>query len=432
MRQKIHNLTKRPFLRNVITVASGTAAAQAIGMAFAPFVTRLYGPEVFGLQGLFMSVVGLLSTIAALSYPTAIVLPKSDADALGLARLSIYIGLVMALITTIALAFFGNDLFRLLNAEAIAAYVFLIPVAMFITVLGGVLSQWLIRKKEFSLTAKFAVFTALILNSVKTGMGVVHPTATVLIGTNIIGAMVGTALTYLGWRRTLRAQQEPVQVITQQTPLGHLAIRHRDFPLLRTPQNLINAVSQSLPVLLLASYFDASAAGQYTIAILVLGTPAALIGGSVMSVFYPRINEALHNGENARALILKTTVGMATLGCLPFLIVTIAGPDIFQFVFGKAWRSAGVYAQWLSVWIFLQYINKPAVSAVPALGLQGGLLIYEVFSTGTKVLALWIGFHLYSDPIIAVALFSIFGSVAYIWLILWVIRKAGTTSQINR
>jgi O-antigen/teichoic acid export membrane protein len=161
----------------------------------------------------------------------------------------------------------------------------------------------------------------------------------------------------------------------------------------------------------------------------VLGIPATLIGGSVMSVFYPRITAALHNGENARALILKATIGMAATGAIPFLLVMLTGPFLFQFVFGEAWRSAGVYAQWLSIWIFLQYINKPAVSAIPALGIQGGLLIYEVFSTGTKIIALWIGFALYQDAVIAVALFSLVGSAAYIWLILWVIHKS---SQANR
>ena len=85
---------------------------------------------------------------------------------------------------------------------------------------------------------------------------------------------------------------------------------------------------------------------------------------------------------------------------------------VFQLFFGEPWRPAGVYAQWLSIWIFLQYINRPAVAAIPALGLQGGLLIYELVSTGTKVLTLWVGFAVYEDPVIAIASFSLAGSSA--------------------
>lgn len=416
--------SKGPFIRNVLTVASGTAVAQAITMAFAPFITRLYGPEVLGLQGLFMTVVGLLSTVAALSYPTAIVLPRNDSDALGIAKLSIYIGLVTTLTVTIMLVFFGDTLFVLLKAEAIAAYTLLIPIAMFMTVLSGVLAQWLIRKKAFSLSAKFEIFSSLLVNSAKTGMGIIYPTAMVLIVTNLILTILATALTYLGWCRMRSPHWLNSELEERPATYSQLARRHSDFPLLRTPQNLINAFSQSLPILLLSTYFGASSAGQYAIAIAVLGIPTALIGGSVMSVFYPRINEALHKGENVKTLIIKATVGMAATGALPFMIVIFSGPFLFQLVFGDAWRDAGVYAQWLSIWIFLQFINKPAVSAIPALEIQGGLLIYEVFSTGTKILALWIGFTLYQDAVVAVAIFSLFGAAAYIWLIIWVIHRS--------
>jgi len=36
-------------VRNVALVGSGTAGAQAITMAFSPVITRIYGPEAFGL-----------------------------------------------------------------------------------------------------------------------------------------------------------------------------------------------------------------------------------------------------------------------------------------------------------------------------------------------------------------------------------------------
>ena len=425
LKSKLQNLVKRPFIRNVLTVASGTAVAQAVGMAFAPFITRLYGPEAFGLQGLFVSVVSLLSIIVAMGYPTAIVLPRSDVDALGLAKLSILIGFGMALVTTVALIFFGADLLRLLNAEAISAFLFLIPFAMVISVLGSVLAQWLIRRKAYQLTARFAVFTALLLNTAKTGMGVFAPSALVLIVTNVAGSLLGTLLTFFGWKRLAKNRSNEQAETAPAATLRQLATRHSDFPLLRTPQNLINAFSQNLPVLLLASYFGASASGQYTIALSVLALPANLIGNSVMAVFYPRITEAIHNGENARSLIVRATLGMAATGALPYLLVTIAGPFLFALVFGKEWHTAGVYAQWLSLWLFLQYINKPAVSAIPALRLQVGLLIYELFSTGTKIFALWLGFSVYGSAVVSVALFSLFGIVTYAWLILWVVYRSG-------
>ena len=410
------------FLRNVLTVATGTAAAQAIAMAFAPVLTRLYGPEAFGLQALFLSIVGLFATIAPLGYHTAIVLPERDADALTLVKVCMLSTAIFCAVATILLLLAGKPMLRLLGAEAIADWMLLLPVATLAAVIWSVQMQWFTRMKAFAASARLNVLAAVLGNLLKGGAGLVHPSALLLIVAHILATGAGNLLAYWGWRRSSALAGPDA---TPSAAMRTLAWQHRDFPLLRTPQDLINLLSQSLPVLLLSAYFGAAAAGQYAIAIAVLGVPAALIGGSVLSVFYPRVTDAIRQGEDARALILKATTAMAWTGALPLLVVAISGPALFRFVFGAQWETAGTYAQWLSAWIFLQYVNKPAVAAVPALGLQGGLLLYELASTGTKVLALWVGFSVFRDPVVAVALFSGAGVAAYLWLIVWVVRRSG-------
>lgn len=452
MYQRILHFSRRPFIRNVVTVASGTAAAQAISMIFAPLITRLYGPEAYGLQGVFMSVGGIMGAIGGMTYPLAIVLPRSDSDAIGLVWLSIYLSGAMAVLAAIIFYFFGAEALVLLNAEKISAYIYLLPVFMFITVLSTVLGQWFYRKKIFGLNAKVMVGQMLIVNMIKTGLGFLHPSAAALIATNTFGGLLGSVMMLLGLFKTSKTAQKEIDDLhktvrkNQRAPKGTrkarrksqkaakgskikssiwvLAKVHRDFPLLRAPQLLLNTISQSLPVMMLTTYFGSSSAGFYSIAVTVLGIPIGLIGNSIMPVFYSRINEAIHRGEDVRALIIKATIGLALSGALPFGIVIIAGPTLFGYVFGNEWRTAGVYAQWLSIWLFFQHINRPAVSAIPPLRLQRGLLIYELFSTGTKVLALYIGFVHFQSDVYSVALFSIFGMVAYIWLILWVIIRS--------
>lgn len=425
MRQRILQFSQRPFVRNVATVASGTAASQVIVMAFSPLITRLYGPEAYGMLGVFMSLVGVLGGVAALTYPVAIVLPKSDADAAGLARVSIYTGLATSFLTAIVLFFFGTEILSFLKAEAISSFMYLIPAFMLIATVSAVVGQWLIRKKAFTLTAKVTVWQSLVINAIKAGMGFLYPTAAVLIVINTLGVLLSAVLMLWGLRKMPAGSRQKTDIAEPGLSAWALAKRHGDFPLLRAPQVLINSVSQSLPAMMLAAFYGPAAAGFYAIACAVLGIPVALIGGSVMQVFYPRINEAIHRGEDARALIIKATLGLALSGAIPFAGVVVAGPLLFSFVFGSEWQVAGIYAQWLAIWLFFQYINKPAVSAIPALGIQRGLLIYELFSTGTKVLALYLGYTIFESDVAAVALFSIFGVVAYGWLILWVIVHSG-------
>lgn len=89
----------------------------------------------------------------------------------------------------------------------------------------------------------------------------------------------------------------------KQLSIKELAIKHKHFPIYRAPEVFINAVSQSLPVLMLTNFFGPVSAGFYSIGRSVLSMPSQLIGKSVGDVFYPRISEASNNGENVTNLI---------------------------------------------------------------------------------------------------------------------------------
>ncbi|MCW9057756.1 MAG: oligosaccharide flippase family protein [Gammaproteobacteria bacterium] len=409
------------FARNVAIVASGTAAAQAITLAFSPVITRLYDPEAFGLYGVFMALVSILTPVAALTYPIAIVLPKDDRDAKGLAKLSFFIAMMVAMAIAVMFLTSGELLMELLGSEAIAPYVMLIPLSMLFVACTEIAQQWLIRKKLFSITARVAVIQALLINSTKSGVGLFHPVGAVLVVVAAFGSAFHAMLLWAGIRKS---KTMPKKDGENNTSLSELARRHRDFPLYRAPQVTINALSQSLPILMLASFFGPAAAGFYTLSKTVMGVPSALIGKSVGDVFYPRITEAAHNKENLFRLILRATLALAAVGSIPFLLVIAFGPWLFSFVFGGEWVTAGEYAQWLALWFFFGFINKPSVAAMPSLNMQPWLLLYELVSTGSKVVALLIGFVYWNDDLLAIALMCVFGVVAYLVLILAVLKKS--------
>lgn len=376
-------------------------------MAFAPVITRLYGPEAFGMLGTFMAVLAVLTPVAALTYPIAIVLPKSDADAKILAKLSAVLALAVALITALVLLVGGDWIAQALSLEAIAGFLLLIPVAMVFSAYQQILTQWLIRKKQFKITARVAVFQALTVNSAKAGVGWFHPVGAALVVIAAIGQAFHALLLWTGMKGRAEAHPRPEDGRTGST--RELAKRHRDFPMYRAPQVALNALSQSLPVLMLASFFGPAAAGFYALGKQVMGVPSALIGQSVANVFYPRITEAAHNKENLASLILKATGALASVGALPFGLIVLFGPWLFNLVFGAEWDVAGEYARWLALWMYFGFLNRPSVAAIATLGLQGVFLVYEIISVAIRMLALYFGFFVWGSDIWAVALFSVAG-----------------------
>lgn len=427
MINKLKKLTRSKLVRNIAIVATGTAGAQAIVMAFSPVITRLYGPEAFGLLGAFMAILAIVTPIAALTYPVAIVLPRSDADAKGLAKLSGGLAVGMACLIAVIFLIAGDRLVDLLGLQAIDVFLLLIPLAMMFSAFQQILQQWLIREKKFRITAKAAVMHSIIICTMQAGIGLFYPISTVLIILATISNGLYAALFWLGIKNQIK-----INITTQQTVIEKesdlsffgiwaLAKRYQDFPIYRAPQDIINAFSQGLPILMLASFFGPAAAGFYTLAKAVMGAPSTLIGKSVGDVFYPRITKAAQDRENLFQLILKATLALTAIGFAPFTLVVAFGPWLFSLIFGAEWITAGEYARWLALFFLFNFINKPSVAAVPVLGIQKGLLFYEIFSTGAKTLGFFAGLYWFDSAIWAVALFSVIGVFAYITMILWVL-----------
>jgi len=427
----IERITGSRFVRNVLIVASGTAGAQAINMAFAPFITRLYGPEAFGLLGTFLATLAIVMPVAALTYPIAIVLPEKDHDAHRLAKLSALLAATLSLLVLFVVLIGGDRLTAVFGLEALDGFLVLIPLAMLFAAGQQIFEQLLIRRKQFKPIARVAIAQSLTLNLAKTGAGGLYPVG----GTLIVLATAGQALhSFFLWlcvrarAGNIAAERQEIDALgTSSQPdknLWGLAKAYRDFPLFRAPQVMINALSQGLPVLMLASFSGPAAAGFFSLGKTVLGVPVVLLGKSVGDVFYPRVVEAAQKKDPVLPLLLKATGLLAGVGFLPFLLVVAFGPWLFSLVFGAEWGMAGEYARWLSLGLFFGFLNRPSVMTIQTLGLQHLFLAYEIVSLAVRVLALFVGFVVFDSDLVAVALFSLAGVILNSFLIGLVMYKS--------
>lgn len=419
MRKRILAIMKGKFFRNVVLVVTGTASAQLVTMLLSPIITRLYGPEAYGQMGVFLAIVGVIAPVAALTYPIAIVLPKKESEAISIAKLSLYITVVIAAVTLILLILFNDIFINVLNLEEVASYVYLIPLVILFGGLVQINEQWLIRVKKFKSTAKVTFLESFIINSSKVGIGFFHPYASVLIILSVASNGLKALLMYLfvdKRKEIFNFNRKEIGLLTG------IAQKYRDFPIFRAPEVFLNAISLSLPVLLLTTFFGPASAGLYAIGRNVLGLPSRLIGKSVGDVFYPRISEAKHNGENLTKLIKQATFYLSLVGFLPFALVILFGPFLFSFVYGAEWEMAGHYARWVAPWFFFAFINSPSVMALPVLSAQSFHLKYTIFMLVVRILMLGVGYYAFESDLIAIALFGLSGAILNIGLILLTLK----------
>lgn len=420
MYKRVKTFIRSPLLRHVVIVASGAAGAQIITIVFTPLITRLYGPEAFGLLGTYMALLAVLTPMAALTYPIAIVLAKEDAEAECLAKMSIMLACGLSTIVLVIILIYGDGLASLLSADSIKPYLWLIPFVMTLAVIQQVLEQWLLRKSQFKVSAQVAILQSVIINSAKTGAGVCCPAAAVLIILQTIASGLNALLLWIGLDRSTNS----INLYSKNKffKIKEIAFKYKEFPLYRAPQVFLFTLSQSFPVLMLAFYFGPASAGFYSLARTVMGIPVTLVSKSVGDVFYPKITQVINNNGNAFSLILNATIGLSFVGFIPFVVVILMGPAIFGIVFGDNWLMAGEYARWIAAWLFFGFLNRPSIAAIPVLNLQRWFLNYEILSTTLKIISLVLGFLIFESDLYAIALMSISGAVAYCVLLIKVLK----------
>jgi len=395
--------------------------AQALAIISAPLVTRLYGPEVYGIYGVFSSLLAILATIGAMGYPTALVLPKEHPEAVQVMRVSAFTALSIAVLLSSLWLLFPNSLKSLRGIAVLGDEIGLLPLALLAATCVQITTQWLTRRRDFKSIATFTLFNAVWTNAARILIGLVWPAVVVLVWIYILGqAILAVNMTRI-IRRGIRGKtQEPSIPPSKPARLPDVAWKYRDFPFYRAPQDFINAVSKGVPVIMLSSLSGAVAAGLYSLATQLMGMPSSLVGNAVASVLYPDMAHRARDGRSLTFVIAKGTALLALFGLIPFGALCLFGPSLFALVFGEGWRGAGSYCQWLAVFYYLNFINKPAVAAIPVLGAQRGLLTYEIAGTLAKLGGLYAGYRIFGSDLAAVALFSLTGAAAYAALIAWV------------
>lgn len=422
-------LKNKPFIRNVFIVASGTAAAQAAALMLLPLITRLYGPEAYGLLGAFVAITAILTPLAALTFPTAIVLPKEDAEAVSIVRLSLKMMGLVAVLLAIVLVFFLDEFSYAFHVESLSGYLYLLPVIVFLTGLMEVMNQWLIRTGQYKIIAKAVAYQSILSYGIMVMIGLFHPVAAVLIVVTVFRTGITAVQMYL----KMKFNQETVKINLKEASLSSAAIvkKYRDFPVYRAPEVLISSVSYNIPVLLLTTFISPAAAGFYVLGRTALDLPSQLIGKAVGDVFYPRIANASVLKESLVDLINKATLTLSAIGIIPFGLVIIAGPELFTLVFGSDWLRAGEYARWIAFMSLTMFISRPAIHALPVINAQRFQLFFTMAMTLIRFGALYYGLVVMGDDLLAVMLFCTFSSVMYMALIVMTVVKSRNYMILN-
>jgi len=152
-------------------------------------------------------------------------------------------------------------------------------------------------------------------------------------------------------------------------------------------------------------------AGLYAFSYRLIILPLNLIAQSIRDVYFQRLSERFNEGTLTRKLIRQNYLKVLRLALVPFIATFFLAPLIFGPLFGEKWQQAGFYIQIMTPWLFMVFLNMPLSTIPSILNKQHLLLFYNAMLLIFRFLAIFAGYYFFSDPVVALILFSATGMI---------------------
>ncbi len=400
----------------VVSMVTGTALAQVINFAFSIYLSRIFLPSDFGAVAVFTSVLSFILVVSSGKFDVALVAAKENEDAKKLFTLSFVINLIISTLSLLAAALiYWLDIPILMDTPA-REWLYFFPLSVFLFTGSQIFWMWMVRKKEFGGLATVRVLEALGLNI----------TSILLKSWGAIGLFLGTISSQIISFICLlflykRKEPDPMELKDVQN-LEPTFEKYSEFPKVNILQGFIDIFQVNAVILFTTGFFAADIIGFYALCMRVLQVPMRLIVLPVSHVFFARASELHREGQSLEPLVKKTMWKVALVAAPLTVILLLIGPWLFSFVFGEKWNEAGVYAQLLAGWIFVDLVRAPVVQIASILGKQRGVLFISVIANVVLIGTLLLGIHYYQSPRLTFGLVSLTQGLMTLVLLIYVLR----------
>ncbi len=397
--------------QNVLALTAGTTLSQLILVATAPILTRLYTPRDFGLFALYISLSSIIAVLSTGCYEFAIMLPKKDSDAIIISILCLSLICSFCPIFFFAIFILNTTIANILKSPELKYWLFFLPISVLLTGIYSTLYNWSNRKQEYHRISVSRVFGSVVNSFISLLFGFWKLDIGGLILGNIIGQGISIGLLCLQFYKDFRLKT-PL-FIPSKIELYQQAKKYINFPRYSLPTNILNAITQQLPIILLNNFFGATIVGFYSLTQKVIGIPLSILSGSITDIFRQRSNEEFQRQGNCHTLFRTTFKRLVLISLIPFLCLFIFAPSLFSIIFNKEWHPAGEYARILSILFFFSFTASPLSYILYVTENQRIDLICHIILIIAIISSIMIGVY-YQNPVASIRYYTLSYSLIYI------------------
>lgn len=349
------NLKLNEFWRNISIVSVGYVISQLIVIIAIPILSRIYHPENFGLQSIYLSFALILGSLFTLKYELPIVFAKEDKESFSLVILTISFSALFSLVFFTLFLFFGDLIFNYLDLENDLILIFSIFVTTLLIGLLSALLQFNNKKKKFSVSS-----SSNIIQSVSNALGAI---LFGVFGVLKYGLIYGYLLSYSfsviflffsNYKTLLFHYKDYANIKNFKSAFKEYV----KYPKIILPTTLFSILSAQIIPILLQILYTPTFVGYFAMSNRLSLLPSIVIGGAIGSVLRTEVSILENESKSIRPLFLSLVRKMFVIGIILYSVLGIISPWLFKFALGESWYNAGILNQSVVLYAFSIFMTQ--------------------------------------------------------------------------
>ncbi len=320
----------------LIKLLSSNVAVQLLAFLLLPFLGRLYSKADYGILGILMTAVGVLTILANGRYDQATFVSheRGKGRLFLLETLGISINLVLTLITTL-LCFILPPFLEGTGYADISPYLFIIPLTTFTSALFSMFAAQANVRGEYTRLSVAQGLQGIINNLLKVGLGFLSMGVWgFAIAFNFAQAI---AIGIISRPKHLFSSLRHITALRLRVVAWH----YRAFPMFTIGQATVEMLMGNLLIFFLPRFYDVSQIGMLTMLFMITRRPIQVFSDSISRVYGRRFVEAREKGQKFLPQMLMLLGGI-TLGAIVLqLVIPYFIEDMVAWVIGEKWRGLG-------------------------------------------------------------------------------------------
>lgn len=356
--------------KNLLKLLASVTAVQFIGFALLPLFSRLYTKADYGILGMLMSFVGLLTPLASLRYDQAAFVACTGHRLQLLRFLGIALCLGLSLLLSIVCLIIPPWLRETSYAPTIP-YLFIIPLTVFSSGMFSIIAANANAKARYGSISLASLVQGYINNGLKVicgwfSMGVWGFAVAFNSGMFLASSILGIRHRE-NWKRGVTLHR-----------LRVVAHHYRSFPKYTTWMVTTAMLISNILAMLLPLHYKVEEIGIITMLYMVTRRPVQVYSDTTSRIYARRLVEANEEKRDFRPDMQKVAFRLSTGAIFALIVTPWVSEALISLVLGKEWAMLGKLIPWMIGFLLMESINYIFNFIPDALGKQRNYLVIQL------------------------------------------------------